>query len=186
MTLTYSVRAEAGGLGRTDAFSDAFGQPSPRHGTSGMTDPIDSLVVALRLPPRDRGGDWALDAADGDRVVEFCEFYDLADLCADQKTALMGVIVASLDDHLLATPPSERDPAISAMVEALLRRDFALHERTVESWCRHDAPEGEPPFDEDEPGDDLGAESGEDGWAFCVSPLMRRVWAECSAPVRGD
>ncbi len=144
-------------------FEASLQKHSPRHETEAA---ISTLTASLELPAIRPGGDWALDAADRTRVVEFCEFYDLADLSADEKFALMSLTVASLDDYLLHTPAQDRDASVTAAVEALLRRDFDLHRGTVQEWARLDGAA---------PGaDDDGA------WPLRVTPLMRRIWSECS------
>lgn len=150
-----SARAGSGGEGRGNHTAMHF-SPRPL-----CPEAVEALVVALELPAPQPGSDWTLDAADADRITEFCEFYDLADLSDDEKYALMGVIVASLDDRLLADPAGPGEEECAAGVARLLRRDFALHAHTVETWCRHDA-------------------DGADGdWVFCVTPMMRRIWSEC-------
>ena len=135
--------------------------------------------------------DWAIHAADADRVGEFCTVYQTANLDADEKFALMALIVASLDDCLNMTPPKECDPSLGLIVEHLLRQDFALHRDTVALWCRWDADAPAParPADEwdavpdtwnPEWGPEPPAETG--GWVFHVTPIMRRVWQECVPP----
>jgi len=139
---------------------------SPRYETDAA---VSTLTASLDLPARRPGGDWALDAADRTRIIEFCEFYDLADLSADEKFALMSLTVASLDDYLLHTAAQDRDCSVTAAVESLLRRDFELHRHIVEEWARFDAAAA-------------GAHD-EGAWLLRVAPLMRRIWSDCAPTV---
>lgn len=155
---------------------------------------IQSLTRRLKLLPYWTSDDWALEAAEPARIREFCQFYVSArpPLTADEKFALMALIVASLDDYLVQTPPSERDPALCAQVERLLRRDYSLHAPTIESWCHEDS---DASGDSSDTGEEDGyspaaafASDGENledfldndaGWTFFVTPLMRRIRSEC-------
>jgi hypothetical protein len=129
--------------------------------------------------------DWPVEAADPARIEEFCAFYSSGDLTGAEKIALMHLIIASLDEYLLQTPPGEQDARIGEAVERLLRADFPLHAEAVQSWARLDVPEGVSPGISLPPdiGNDfdlstLGDDEDEAGWVFYVTPLMRRIWAD--------
>jgi hypothetical protein len=159
------------------------GKKLPRH---EFREAIDRLTVRLGLFPF-WSEDWAMEAADGGRVPEFCAFYASANLSPTDKIVLMHLIVASLDDYLLQTPPGQQDSGVSAAVENLLRQDFPLHAETVKKWARQEVPESVNP---EHPAstadhweallrDDLDDEN-ERGWVFYVTPMMRRIWADCA------
>lgn len=163
--------------------SKVSGLPLPRYETREAK---SALATRLGLPDY-QGRDWALDNADPDRIPAFCDLYESAALNEDELFALMALIVASLDNYLLQTPPLYRDSSLISKVEALLSRDFRLHAYTIESWC-HETDEGDP----DEvvwQSPRLDSEYQEEaldtpGWVFHVTPMMRQVWNRSAVSTR--
>jgi hypothetical protein len=115
---------------------------------------LERLGQLLNIIPLG-GEDWDLMFADPSRIEEFCATYQKFQLSADAKTALMALIVASLDRYL-----SERELSgdLKDKITELIRNDFPLHRHTVEYWSKLKAPNP----------DRL--------WA--VSPLMRQILRE--------
>jgi hypothetical protein len=126
-----------------------------------MVYPTDNTLERLRdllNIPALGGEDWDLVFADSQRLSEFCDAYEKGSLNADEKTALMELIVASYDNHL-----SEVDAQVEleSRVTKLLERDFELHRHTIEYWSA------------------LKSYNPENLWA--VSPLMRKILVEHSS-----
>jgi hypothetical protein len=151
-----------------------------------LREAIDRLTVRLGLFPF-WSEDWAMEAADGGRVQEFCDFYTFANLSPTDKIVLMHLIVASLDDYLLQTPPGPQNSAVSATVEDLLRQDISLHAETVKNWARPEIPDSVAPESPTSAADNWEAllrdepdDEQERGWVFHVTPMMRRIWADCA------
>jgi hypothetical protein len=134
---------------------------------------IDALTQRLRLR-QEWVQDWELAVAEPLRIGEFCDCYEAAPLTLEEKFALMSLVVTSFDDYLQETPPDQRDPALQARIERLLRDNFALHEHTVEYWSRLDPESWANPANPDDP------ENG-----FLVTPLMRRIWKSCGGTQGG-
>ncbi len=98
--------------------------------------------------------DWDIQLADPHRVEEFCQLYTRL-IDEEEKFALMELIIASLEENLLAEGKNEE---LIERVKSLLNSDFLLHQETVKYWCE---------FEEDNP---------EHYWL--VTPTMRMVWQE--------
>jgi hypothetical protein len=129
-------------------------QAPPRFESSEAEKYLNKL---LGLPYQEGMQDWAIELADPSRVAEFCAIYESGGLNAEEKFALMRLIVASLDDLLNELPNDQ--PETTERVEYWLCEDFALHLHTVHYWCLPDEA-------------DLAN-------VFSVTPLVRRVWQEC-------
>ena len=164
-------------------------QTQPYSPLSETPQAILSLTRRLHLSMNE-GKDWAIEAADAERIHEFCQFYQTDPLSLEEKFALMALLVASLDDYLNNTLPVECDPNLSLTVEMLLRRDFSLHRATIVQWCHFDVVSETGPYPEDDEtewDESWGsspvenAENDETGWVFHVTPMARRVWQEFSA-----
>ena len=102
-----------------------------------------------------------LVGADPTRVGEFCDVYEHATLDNPQKTAVMALIVASLDCFFA---DGLSNPNLENRVSRLLRRDFNLHKETVRYWSKLE------PLRENE-----------NLWA--VTPFVRNIWQEHSEKV---
>ncbi len=123
---------------------------------------VRRLTEMLNLP--ETGQDFDLEAADPDRIQDFCDVYESADLTAEEKFALMMLIISSYNDHLACEGADQSYERI----ERLLQQDYALHFHTVEYWASLDADESEEEqYFRDYP----------------VCPLMRRVWRCCTPPL---
>lgn len=77
------------------------------------------------------GQDWDMECADRRGLLDFVTLYENGDLDADERFALMSLIVASLDDQLAVGPG---DPSVEARIRRHLTTDFELHESTVRYW----------------------------------------------------
>ena len=97
-----------------------------------------------------------LVGADPSRLSEFCDIYEKGGLDDRQRTALMALIVASLDSFL---SEGLSDTVLEERVSDLVKRNFTLHRDTVEYWSKLREPH-----------------EGENLWS--VTPLMRSIWRE--------
>ncbi len=107
--------------------------------------------------------DWPCEVADSQRIGEFCAYYDRMPE-ADVRFATMALVLHSyeyLDDK---TPWFD-------WIDRTLRRDFAIHGHTFETWAALDA-------DSDAP--DLRNISQER--VFASSLQLRRIWDETLVP----
>ena len=120
-----------------------------------MKIPTDKTFERLRriLDNPDLGGeDWDLTFADPDRLAEFCDLYEHSPLNANEKAALMQLIVASYDRYLDKAPyPDEFEARISKW----LKQEFDLHKDTIIYWS--------------------GVESHSSEIVWPVSPLIRNI-----------
>lgn len=73
--------------------------------------------------------------ADANRVDEFCNIYEQESLGADEKYALMGLIIASYNRYLHETNHLNN---LEHRVSKLLEKDFELHKDSIEYWGRID------------------------------------------------
>lgn len=126
---------------------------APRHERAAAIERVSALVGV-----RTEGQDWDVEQADAGRLDAFCDAYEREALTADERMALMRLIVASCDDSLRA---GQFPPAL-ARVEAALRRDFALHFHTVCHWACLDC-------------------ELED--AYAMAPTMRAIYGAATPPV---
>jgi hypothetical protein len=99
------------------------------------------------------GEDWDLIFADSNRVSEFCDFYENKSLNADEKIALMELIVASYDDYL--SEAKDLKDSLEERISNLLEQDFELHKNTIIYWS--------------------ALQSHDPNSLWSVSPIMRNV-----------
>jgi hypothetical protein len=124
-----------------------------QHATRHGIDQVGNLLGYLD-DAQEPSQDWDLILADHSRVHEFCDLYDASELDNETRFALMQVIVASCDDALHDCADDADRRVICQRVEDLLRRDFVLHQHTIEAWACLD-PVSQP---------------------YLITPLMRRLW----------
>jgi hypothetical protein len=93
-----------------------------------------------------------VELADPSRVGEFLEVYETAPLTADDRVALMALILASVDRYLGV---EEQAPEEWARIAVLLTDHRALHRETTSYWACDGT---------DDP----------EGW-FSLTPLVRAV-----------
>ena len=91
------------------------------------------LTAYFSLPTAPDHADWDILCTFGSRTEEFLTHYaTCASLTADDKFALMTMIISSFDDRL----GKGGDPnQLAARLRKLLLADFAIHESTVYDWC---------------------------------------------------
>ena len=115
---------------------------------------LERLGLLLNIP--DLGGeDWDLIFADPGRVAEFCDVYERGELSADEKAALMELIVASYDQNLRG---ANHQSGLESRISGLLTEDFELHKNTIEYWSK--------------------LKSHNPAVLWKVSPLMRKILRE--------
>lgn len=115
---------------------------------------LEKLENLLRLPASGYEQDWDVELADAGRVGEFLRTYDEVQLTADDKVALMALILASVDRFLGA---EERAPEEWLRIRALLEKDHPLHSATTKYWACEETEDPE-------------------SW-FSITPLVRGLWA---------
>jgi len=81
--------------------------------------------------------DWELIYANGDRVSEFIELYESAQLSESQRFSLMALILHSLDKAYESAHDSSEE---TKRVERILLEEPELHEYHLDYW----ADEGKP------------------------------------------
>lgn len=136
--------------------------------------------------------DWAVEAADADRLQEFCRLYTQSPsvLSLPEKCALMELIIASLDNYLAHTPFSLYDPEVCGTIERLLEHDYSLHACTIQQWCRseEDSESDDGPLSSFAPQEmrrssvtsiDPTGDPDPTQWPFCVAPILRRIRLRC-------
>jgi hypothetical protein len=92
---------------------------------------ITKLNSLLKLPYMDWMQDWDVVLADPNRVKEFCDVYSIEPLEADEKQALMGLIISSYDDYL---NEHGEEANLWTTIVSLIEKDYDLHEETIEYW----------------------------------------------------
>ncbi|BDI28347.1 hypothetical protein CCAX7_003980 [Capsulimonas corticalis] len=127
-----------------------------------------SLKIMLNLPPdRAASQDWEIVCADADRLPEFFDLYENGDFDINHKHGMMELIVSSFDDYLCEPDLKIKDrEAFEVRIERLLRQNFLIHLHTIRYWCRVDVEETDTDPDH----------------VFNVTPMMRRIWADCFKP----
>ncbi len=116
--------------------------------------PLEYLSQLLKFPPPLPCQDWWLEMADENRIAEFCDVYESAELTDIEKFCLMELITASYEDYLV----DEHNEVLWERIARLLRQDWNLNKATVEYWSL---------FDEDDPAN-----------VFRPTPFMRLLWNE--------
>lgn len=108
--------------------------------------------------------DWPCEVADPQRIGEFCGYYDRMPE-ADVRFAIMALVLHSyeyLDDKTLWFE----------WIEHTLRRDFAIHGHTFETWAALDADSDTPELR------NIAQER-----VFASSLQLRRIWDETLIPI---
>jgi hypothetical protein len=113
---------------------------------------ISKLTQRLSLPASGTEQDWDIELADKTRLGAFLAAYEDPSTSADDKFALMALLLASVDQHLgdNATLPGEWDRVVK-----LLAEQPDLHREQIEYWARTE-------------------ENDPEGW-FCLTPHIRDV-----------
>ncbi|MEO7717390.1 MAG: hypothetical protein ABIY70_14415 [Capsulimonas sp.] len=145
----------------------AMNEIEPPHWVNAET--AWSLKILLNLPPDLAASqDWEIVCADADRLPEFFDLYENGDLDINHKHALMLLIVSSFDDYWRSLEDNVEsvEQQFDVRIERLLRQDFLIHLHTIRYWCCVDVEDLE--------------ENPDHG--FSVTPLMRRIWADCFKP----
>lgn len=105
--------------------------------------------------------DWALMAVAPERVPELLSSYEEESWDEEGRFALMGWILASLDDGAYRQPI---EPEIEARLSSIVARDHELLHDKLAYWARVDEPDLDPA----------------DG--FAITALMRRLLAGAQVP----
>jgi hypothetical protein len=93
---------------------------------------IAHINSSLHLPYTGTEQDWDIEMANPDRVGEFIAYYQTASLSADEKMALMALILASYEDLLneQQVHQDEQWPKI----EAILKQEKKLYPELLSYW----------------------------------------------------
>ncbi len=91
----------------------------------------DRLTKLLALPATGQEQDWEIELANGQRIAEFLAAYEEMTLSADDKLALMALILASVDQYIES---ESRAPAEWHTIADLLLEERELHRETVSYW----------------------------------------------------
>lgn len=125
---------------------------APRH---PLKADIDALSERFKLGSY--GQDWEIETADAARLEEFVDAYDRS-MRAEERFALMLLILASLDDRVSLEP----ERSIDSRISLFLRNDFAVHFHTVIFWAC------------------LGVTENLSEFAFAITPWIRGIFEECT------
>ena len=122
----------------------------------------EAVVAALGLNPVGLlSQDWLCYGNDAERLADFCDFYDRDDLDDETRFAIMPLIL----DGLEQTMPVAANDGMCDRVERYLRDRFIFHFHTIRYWTLPNDPEETNPE-----------------YIFAVTPMVRRVWADCYRP----
>jgi hypothetical protein len=99
------------------------------------TEAIQFLNKALCLPATGHEQDWEIELADPNRIDEFILFYENGTLNADQRSALMALIIASLEDLAYIKPI---EPMLWERISGLLSAEPDLHRSLIDYWSLND------------------------------------------------
>lgn len=105
-----------------------------------MKDSIERLTAMLRLPATGAEQDWDIELADANRVDEFIEAYEHADLRPPDRVALMALVLSSTNALIEA---EDQAPATWATIARLLAQDKELHAEALSYWARTDTDDPE-------------------------------------------
>lgn len=114
---------------------------------------IESLNEKLSLPATGIEQDWEVEFADSNRVHEFISYYKNHSLPADEKKALMSLILASYDDFL-----NEIDSNTGQFwndIRQTIESDYDLLSELLDYWSLPD-------------------EDNSENW-FKITPLIRKI-----------
>lgn len=92
---------------------------------------IQYLNKELRLPSTGREQDWEIELADANRIDEFISFYENKTLSDDKRSALMALIIGSLEDLAYVKPIDEE---MWGKVAKLLCARLELHKPLIDYW----------------------------------------------------
>jgi len=98
-------------------------------------DAINYLNRVLNLPAMGCEQDWDIELADANRINEFVLFYEEESLSDDKRSALMALIIASLEDLAYAEPI---DKGMWGKISKLLCLDYELHQQLIQYWSLMD------------------------------------------------
>lgn len=115
---------------------------------------IESLSRQLALPYTGTEQDWDIEMADAARIADFLQFYQTHRLSADEKIAVMALILASYDDHLYENNLQTGSSAWQE-IAALLKAEKTLFAGLINYWSCNDG----------DAADDL----------FAITPLVRKI-----------
>lgn len=89
------------------------------------------LNKELNLPATGREQDWEIELADANRIDEFISFYENISLSDDKQSALMALIIGSLEDLAYVKPIEE---AMWKKISILLCSNLELHKPIITYW----------------------------------------------------
>jgi hypothetical protein len=122
-----------------------------------------TVAQACRVADEEWMQDWPCEVSDGTRLGEFSAYYDsLTDEAL--RFATMTLILHSYDQ-------CEDQAQWSPWIDCTLRRDFAIHGHTFETWAALDA---DPTA--------FGMHAPQD-WLFSSSLQLRRIWDAVRMPI---
>lgn len=129
---------------------------------------IRFLTERLNLPPDfEWMQDWPVEVSDAARLREFCDLYEEGALKEEVQSAVMYLILCSLDD---ATPREIGEEGV------LATKELEAQTNRIDRWLRQDFDRYTYIIDYWRVGNDPNPEYG-----FAISPLMRRIWNDCQA-----
>ncbi len=114
---------------------------------------LSSLSKQLALPYTGIEQDWDIEMADAGRLDDFLQFYQTHHLLADEKVALMALILASYNDHLNEHNLQTGDTWHH--IAALLKAERTLFAGLINYWSCNDG-------------------DGTDD-QFAITPLLRNI-----------
>jgi hypothetical protein len=94
---------------------------------------IKKLSTELALPCEGNEQDWDIEMADPNRIDDFLKYFRTQSLLADEKFALMALIMASYEDFL-----NEQDVDVDRRWKAIrqiLQVEAALYSSLVSYWA---------------------------------------------------
>jgi len=96
------------------------------------TEIVKQLSKELSLPFVGTEQDWDIEMADPNRVKDFLEFYRQHDLSADEKVAVMALILASYDEFL-----SDSDLEVDGSweeIKTILESQMTIFVELIDYW----------------------------------------------------
>jgi hypothetical protein len=105
-----------------------------------MKNSIERLTAMLRLPATGAEQDWEIELADPSRVDEFVALFGRTELDAEDRTALMALVLGSANAFV---EKEGEPPATWATISNLLAKERELHADTLSYWARDDADDHE-------------------------------------------
>jgi hypothetical protein len=105
-----------------------------------MKNSIERLTAMLRLPATGAEQDWEMELADPSRVDEFVALFDRLELEAEDRKALMALVLGSANAFL---EKEGEPPATWVTIANLLADERELHADTLSYWSRDDSDDPE-------------------------------------------